>query len=97
MNIVPYGSPADPSEVDHRYESRKGYVRLDGPAVGDGCVEVFPSSTSYIHHTPIKQVAPATSPVRPRDARGRLLPGTGASAPDAGTRPTGRSTVPKQG
>ena len=78
MNIVPYGSPADPSEVDHRYESRKGYVRLDGPAVGDGCVEVFPSSTSYIHHTPIKQQQTAAStPVRPRDARGRLLPKQG--------------------
>lgn len=73
MRIVPYGSPADPSEVDHRYESRKGLVRLDGPAVGDGLIEVFPSSTSYYHHAK-PTAAAAETPKRPRDAKGRLLP-----------------------
>jgi len=73
MKIVPYGSPADPSEVDHRYESRKGYVRLDGPAVGNGLIEIFPSKTS--HTRPGQQVsAVAEPPKRLRDAKGRLLP-----------------------
>lgn len=77
MRIVPYGATADPSEIDKAYHSRKGLVRLDGPAVGDGLIEVFPSSTSYIHHKPLPLVVAepeAEPPKRLRDARGRLLP-----------------------